>query len=178
MGTRTPIPDQEELAGPFGAEPGDPFGAEPERVQEELAPAVEISANLADLTRQYIDADRRQKELENELKEVKAAKALMEPILVERFSASQIQNQKLQTGETVYIRRDTYVSLITDEDGSHGEAHEALRRHGLDFLVKPNVNSQQLSGWYREKLKMEEEIPQDLLPYLNIADVFRVRVRQ
>ena len=164
----------QELADPFG--PDDQ--QEPETRQGELAPPVQIPTNLAGLTEQYIEVDRRVKELEIELKEQKELKARIEPVLVEQFSANRIQNQKLQTGETVYIRRDTYVSLVTGDDGGHDEAHDALRRNGLEYLVRDNVNSNQLSGWYREKLKQEEEIPQDLLPYLNISDVFRVRVRQ
>ena len=162
--------DREELVDPFGP------AEEPQTRQESLIPEGAMPVNLAELTQQYINTDHRKKELENELKEVKAQLARMEPVLVDRFAANNIQNQKLKSGETVFIRRDTYVSLATDDDGSHGEAHDALRRSGLEFLVKPNVNSHQLSGWYREKLKQEEEIPQDLLPYLNISDVYRVRV--
>lgn len=161
-------------------EPVDPFGhhEEPETTQRGLIPEGAMPVNLAELTQQYIEVDRRVKELDIELKEQKALKARIEPILVERFAANNIQNQKLTTGETVFVRRDTYVSLVTDEDGEHGEAHDALRRSGLDYLVKNNVNSLTLSAWYREKVKQEEEIPQDLLPYLNISEIFRVRVRQ
>ena len=124
------------------------------------------------LTEQYIEVDRRVKELEIELKEQKELKA------TDRARAGRagsrptgFRTRSSQTGETVYIRRDTYVSLVTGDDGGHDDAHDALRRNGLEYLVRDNVNSlTSYPRWYREKLKQEEEIPQDLLPYLNISD--------
>ena len=187
--TQTALERLEQMADPLPEQPADPFQeqlpdpfpeqpAEPATAQGTTPAVREISTNLAELTQQLTASDRRIKDLEIELKEEKAKYARIEPVVLEQFAANNMQNQKLKTGETIYIRHDTYVSLTTEEDGSREEAHEALRKNGLEFLVKDNVNSTQLSGWYREKVKQEEEIPEDLLPYLKISDVFRVRVRQ
>ena len=151
---------------------------QPEPFAPELIPQKPIPANLAEIIQELIDCDRRIKSLDAQIKEEKALYSRLEPVLVEQFAANNMQNQKMKTGETVFVRRDVYVSLVKAEDGSLGAAHQALRDHGLGDLVRDNVNGNQLSGWYRERMKQEEEIPVEILPYLNISDIFRVRVRQ
>ena len=148
----------------------EPFGPEP-------VEAPVMTGNLHDLIQAYIGCDRRIKELEVRLKEEKALKQKMQTPLLDQFAVNRIQNQKMETGETVFIHKNTQVSLRKNDAGELADAHQALRDHGLDYLVRDNVNGNQLSAWYREQMENEEEIPEELSPFLNVSNIFQVRVR-
>ena len=151
--------------------------AQPEPFGPETEKALPIPVNLQELTQAYIGCDRRIKELEARLKEEKALKQKMQAPLLDQFAANGIQNQKMDTGETVFIHKTTQVSLRKNDAGELADAHQALRDHGLDYLVRDNVNGNQLSAWYREQTENEEEIPEELSPFLNVSNIFQVRVR-
>ncbi len=152
------------------AEQQDPFGP------PEGAPAQPVSVNMNMMIQEFIEVDRRIRELDEKLKEEKATRTRMESMVADHFLMNNIKNQKMAGGQTVYLRGDTYVSLVHDEDGGLEQAHLALRQHGLEYLVQDRVNANQLSGWYRKARENEEEIPEELLPFLNVSNVYRVRV--
>ena len=148
---------------PFtGAEPGEPF---------------DQPITLQDLTNRMIELHREKQDLKTRSENNSAEIKLLEPVISKRFAAQQIQQQKNMTGETVYLQRDSWTSLVQDENGSAEEAHQALREHGLAWLVKDNVNGRTLSAWVREQEKQETEIPEDLLPFLKISNAYKVKVR-
>ena len=148
---------------PFtGAEPGEPF---------------DKPITLQDLTNRMIELHREKLDLKTRSENNSAEIKLLEPVIATQFAAQQIQQQKNMTGELVYLQRDLWTSLVQDETGSVEEAHQALRDHGLAWLVKDNVNGQTLSAWVREQEKQETEIPEDLLPFLKISKAYKVKVR-
>ena len=156
--TDEPNPDE-----PFtGAEPGEPF---------------DKPITLQDLTNRMIELHREKLDLKTRSENTSAEIKLLEPVISKLFAAQQIQQQKNMTGEMVYLQRDLWTSLVQDETGSVKEAHQALRDHGLAWLVKDNVNGKTLSAWVREQEKQETEIPEDLLPFLKISKVYKVKVR-
>ena len=145
---------------PFtGAEPGEPF---------------DKPITLQDLTNRMIELHREKRDLKTRTDNNAAEIKLLEPVISERYAAQQIQQQKTMNGETVYLQRELWASLVRDENGDLDAAHQALREHGLAWLVQDNVNGQKLSSWVREQ---ETEIPEDLLPYLKISKPYRVKVR-
>ena len=159
----------EELIGgtnpeePFtGAEPGEPF---------------DKPITLQDLTNRMIELHREKRDLKTRTDNNAAEIKLLEPVISERYAAQQIQQQKTMNGETVYLQQELWASLVRDENGDLEAAHQALREHGLAWLVQDNVNGQKLSSWVREQEKQETEIPEDLLPYLKISKPYRVKVR-
>ena len=155
-----PLTEEDE---PFtGAEPGEPF-VSPITLQD-------LTNRMIELYREKLDLKTRS---ENNTAEIK----LLEPVISTQFAAQQIQQQKNMKGETVFLHRDLWTSLVQDETGSVEEAHQALRDHGLAWLVKDNVNGRTLSAWVREQAKQETEIPEDLLPFLKISKAYRVKVR-
>ena len=148
---------------PFtGAEPGEPF---------------DKPITLQDLTNRMIELHREKLDLKTRSENNKAEIKLLEPVISTQFAAQQIQQQKNMTGEMVYLQRDLWTSLVQNETGSVEEAHQALRDHGLAWLVKDNVNGKTLSAWVREQEKLETEIPEDLLPFLKISKAYKVKVR-
>jgi hypothetical protein len=61
---------------------------------------------------------------------------------------------------------------------------EILRKHQLDWMIKPTVNGQTLSSWVREQERASdaidftafvESLPEDLRSVLRISEVFDVR---
>ena len=158
-----PNSDEPNSDEPFtGAEPGEPF---------------DQPITLQDLTNRMIELHQEKRDLKTRSENNSAEIKLLEPVISKRFAAQQIQQQKTMTGETVYLQRDSWTSLVQDEDGSMEEAHQALREHGLAWLVKDNVNGRTLSAWVREQEKQETEIPEDLLPFLKISKAYKVKVR-
>ena len=155
----------------LGANPNEPFtGAEPGEPFDQPITLQDLTNRLIELHREKLDLKTRS---ENNSAEIK----LLEPVISKRFAAQQIQQQKTMTGETVYLQRDSWTSLVQNKDGSMEEAHQALREHGLAWLVKDNVNGRTLSAWVREQEKQETEIPEDLLPFLKISKAYKVKVR-
>ena len=156
-------PDEPLTDEPFtGAEPGEPF---------------DKPITLQDLTDRMIELHREKRDLKTRSENNSAEIKLLEPVISKRFAAQQIQQQKNMNGEMVYLQRDLRASLVRDENGDLEEAHQALREHGLAWLVKDNVNGNSLSAWIREQKTQNTEIPEDLLPFLKISKPYRVKVR-
>ena len=153
----------------------EPFGNPMPGETETDAESAETS--LQSLVRRYIELHRRKRERRDEEKLDNAELEQLEPVIAEQFSKRQIQNQKTSSGETIYIQQEIWASLVTDEDGTKTSAHEALRKHDLEWLVEDNVNGQRLSSWVRERVRNNEEIDEDLLPFLRISKPYRVKVR-
>ena len=80
-------------------------------------------------------------------------------------------------GETIYLAKEIWASLVRDEDGSVDEAHKALQEHGLGYLVQDKVDSRSLSAWVREQRREKTEIPEALLPFPKISEAYRVKTR-
>ena len=78
---------------------------------------------------------------------------------------------------TVYIQKTTRISLKDGPDGSKDHAHAVMREHGLDILIKDNVNGNSLSKWYREEIKAGETVPEPLMAIFNVNEQRNVNVR-
>ena len=159
----------EEIIG--GANPEEPFtGAEP-------GEPFDKPVTLQDLTNRMIELHREKQDLKSRTENNSAEIKLLEPVIAEQYAALQIQQQKNMKGEMVYLQRQLWASLVKDENDSPEAAHQALREHGLAWLMQDNVNGQKLSAWVREQERQKTEIPEDLLPYLKISKPYQVKVR-
>ena len=145
--------------------------------QPEGATQEEAEFNLQSLVNRRIELHRRKQERKEDEDRDNAELARIDPIISERFAALQIRQQKSLSGETIYIQRETYVSLVRDENGDLSQAHQAMQENGLGWMVQDNVNAQRLAGWVREQERNNAEIPEGLLPFLKISRPYRVRVR-
>ena len=155
----------------------DPFaGNGPSGENEPQPPRTAADVRVEEVAAEMVETSNEIKELESRIKEKKARYAQLETVIVENFARMRISSMKMSTGQNVHIRKDTYASLVKDDNGSHDGAHQALRDNGLGWLVDPKVNLNSLSGWCREQEKQEQEIPESILPFLKISQVFRVRV--
>ena len=153
----------------------EPFGEPMPGEEPEPEPMTEVT--LQSLVNRMIELQRKKRERKDEEDRDNAELKRIEPIISQQFAARQIQQQKNTEGVTVYLQRETWASLVKDENGSLDDAHEALRSNDLGWLVQDNVNGQRLSSWVREKEKQKEEIPASLLPFLKISKPYKVKVR-
>ena len=111
--------------------------------------------------------------LEADLKRRKEELRRQEDQILETFAHDGIQNMKTASGQTVYLNREVFARLVGDTK----KAHTALRRAGLGDFIKSTVNAQTLRAYVREKEESEEELPKGLQPYIDVAEVYRLRVR-
>ncbi len=177
-----PFTEESAPAGAAGLPPAgqvNPGVENPETFTEKaMPPDKELPSSLEEIVQRSIELRRENRDLKNRMDANAAEINRLDPIITEQFARRQIQSQKRTTGETIYIEKSVYASLVRDDDGEHSGAHQALREHGLEWLVRDNVNSNALSAYVREQRKLETEIPEGLLPFLKISEVYRVKVRQ
>jgi hypothetical protein len=75
----------------------------------------------------------------------------------------------------VFVRRDIWARAAEEREEA---LFAALRRNGLGHFVRPTVNVQTLSAWYREQQKAHEEVPDDIQASLHVSEKFSVRTRK
>ena len=125
---------------------------------------------LSVLVSEYAALTEERRKLEAEVKRMAADLAAREEVLLEEFAKAGIQNIKTSAGQTVYLNREIFAKLV----GDHEEALDAFRQAGLGDFVKESVNAQTLRAYVRE---MDEVLPEGLQPYIDITEVFRMRMR-
>ena len=125
---------------------------------------------LSTLVSEFADLTEQRRKLEVEVKKLATDLAAREEKLVEGFAQAGIQNIKTATGQTIYLNREIFAKLVGDQK----KAYTAFRRAGLGDFVKETVNSNTLRAWVRE---MDEVLPKGLQPYIDVTEVFRMRMR-
>ena len=125
---------------------------------------------LSVLVAKYASKTEARRKLDAESKRLATEIAALDARLVEEFAKTGIQNVKTASGQTVYLNREIFATLT----GDLKKAKTALRRAGLGEFIKEGVNSQTLRAYVRE---MDEVLPRGLQPYIDIKEVFRIRMR-
>jgi len=125
---------------------------------------------LSVLVAEYAQKTEQRRQLDAESKRLATEIAALDEQLVEQFAQAGIQNIKTKTGQTVYLNREVFAKLI----GDHKKALTAFRRAGLADFIKETVNANTLRAYVRE---MDEVLPRGLQPYVDITEVYRMRMR-
>ena len=125
---------------------------------------------LSDLVRDYADLTEERRKLEGEVNHIKTTLANLEERLAQEFAQAGIQNIKTASGQTVYLNREIFAKLVGDPK----KARTALRRAGLGDFIKEGVNANTLRAYVRE---MDEVIPRGLQPYIDVTEVYKMRMR-
>ena len=131
---------------------------------------IQTEISLSTLVSEFVDLTKQRRDLEAQVNVLKTELVAREEKLVEGFARAGIQNIKTKTGQTVSLRREVYAKLTGDQKKSY----TALRRAGLGDFIKEGVNTQTLSAYVRE---LEEVLPKGLQPYIDVTEVFRMRMR-
>ena len=130
----------------------------------------ESKVQLSTLVSQYANLTIKRRDLEAEANRLKTELLAIEEKLVEEFSQAGVQNVKTTAGQTVYLNREVFAKLVGDQK----KAYTALRRAGLGDFVKETVNAQTLRAYVRE---VDEVLPKGLQPYIDITEIYRMRMR-
>ena len=125
---------------------------------------------LSVLVAEYAQKTEQRRKLDSESKRLATEIAALDEKLVEAFAQAGIQNIKTKSGQTVYLNREVFAKLV----GDHKKALTAFRRAGLADFVKETVNANTLRAYVRE---MDEVLPKGLQPYVDITEVYRMRMR-
>ena len=131
---------------------------------------IKTEQSLSTLVSEFADLTEQRRKLEAEVKKLATDLAAREERLVEEFGQAGIQNIKTKTGQTIYLNREIFAKLTGDQK----KAYTAFRRAGLGDFVKETVNANTLRAWVRE---MDEVLPEGLQPYIDVTEVFRMRMR-
>ena len=125
---------------------------------------------LSVLVAKYAQKTEARRKLDSESKRLATEIAALDARLVEEFAKTGIQNVKTAAGQTVYLNREIFATLT----GDLKKAKTALRRAGLGEFIKEGVNAQTLRAYVRE---MDEVLPKGLLPFIDVTEIYRVRMR-
>lgn len=138
------------------------------------------------LINQYAELRARRDALKAELDDVnKRIETLGDACQIE-FAENGIDSMRCAHG-TLYVARTLWAGAVQVEgaDGkTHGDAErtaEALRRAGLEWMVKPSFNVQTLSAWVREQPRDEQGeiiLPDALKGNISITEKPEIRLRK
>ena len=131
---------------------------------------IKTEETLSVLVAKYAQKTEARRKLDSESKRLATEIAALDARLVEEFAKTGIQNVKTASGQTVYLNREIFATLT----GDLKKAKTALRRAGLGEFIKEGVNSQTLRAYVRE---MDEVLPKGLLPFIDVTEIYRIRMR-
>ena len=131
---------------------------------------IKTEEKLSVLVAEYASKTEARRKLDAESKRLATEIAALDERLVEEFAKTGIQNVKTAAGQTVYLNREIFATLT----GDLKKAKTALRRAGLGGFIKEGVSAQTLRAYVRE---MDEVLPKGLLPYIDVTEIYRVRMR-
>ncbi len=134
---------------------------------------MQLTLNMTQV-QEYAALVARKRELEAELRAIQDRLNEMEPGLVEQLIEAGVQHVRVG-GQTVYLQQEIWASPA---DGDYDALCDALERAGLGDMVVRRVHHHTLTAWVRELRKAEEEIPEEVRPYLKISETYRLRVRK
>lgn len=106
-----------------------------------------MSDMVKDLLNKYVEAERKKREVEEQLQEAKRALQDIAEQVLEMFETTGLQNLKLEGGVTIALRTDIRARIPADK---REEAYEAFKENGLDGLVKETIHPKTLESWVRE----------------------------
>jgi hypothetical protein len=134
---------------------------------------IKTEEKLSVLVAEYASKTEARRKLDAESKRLATEIAALDARLVDEFAKAGIQNVKTASGQTVYLNREIFAKLVGDPK----KAYTALRRAKLGDLIMEGVNASKLKSYVREVQAMDEVLPRGLQPYIDITEVFRIRMR-
>ena len=131
---------------------------------------------LGERVNEYVALTQAIRAIEDDLKWRKDELRKLEERLLETFAQDGIRNMKTAAGQTVYLNRELFARLVGDPEQAHSHTAGGYTP-GLGDFIRPMVNAQTLRAYVREKEESEEEMPEGLQPYIDVTEVYRLRVR-
>ncbi|MDQ0340245.1 hypothetical protein J2S00_003050 [Caldalkalibacillus uzonensis] len=127
--------------------------------------------SLAD---QLLNLREAKEDLESRLKEINKELEKVENELVEQMRVNELERFNFR-GKLFYQQAKTWASPKKE----HKEyVYQWLKENGYADLVKETVHSQSFSSLINEMLEEEGEVPDDLMPFINLTEKVGIRVRK
>lgn len=123
---------------------------------------------------EFCALDRRRRELEDELEEIKRRRASLESMLLENFHDLGLQNMNVD-GMTLYIRTNQYATKRSDV--TMEQVCQVIRRLGRSDMVSEGYHPSSLKSWVKELLE-NGEVPGELSEVLNIGETYSLQTRK
>jgi hypothetical protein len=162
---------QENVAGVEDAAPNT-AGKGDKDEKEEPADTAQLDG-FAGLLTDFIRLSKRKRELEDDLKVVKAKLADLNDPLAEQMGANGVQ-RATKDGLTVYLRTDRFVSKRADVDTD--QACQVLEGWGWGYIVKESYNASSLRSLVVEKVDDGQPLPLDFDQFFNLSEKTTVGV--
>ena len=122
----------------------------------------------------YVNLVKKKRDLESQLKKVKAIIEEKEPEILQHFQKHSLQNINLN-GLTLYLKRELWAGRAKGVENE--DAIKALQDAGLSEFASNRVNIASLSGYLRELDRDSEPFPKALEGIINLKEVFKIGSR-
>lgn len=122
-----------------------------EDVDDATEHAENMSKTLTERVRKFVTLTKRKREIETETATLDAQLSKLSELLIDGFADEGVTNMTVD-GMNVYINATPRCSLGDPEQA----LKDLLGDADTQYLVKPTVNTQSLSAFYREKIKEVE----------------------
>lgn len=139
----------------------------PEKPFEDMTPA--------ERRRLWAEWKRERERREGELEAVVAQMQRLQDFIVADFIEAEEQSARLADGRLVHLKHRTTASKR--DDVSIAQFHGALAAAGLDYLIKPSVNSTSLASAVKQ-LKKDNKLPENFEDFVNVGSIVTVGVRK
>lgn len=127
-----------------------------------------------DALREYVELTDRKRTIEAERRDINDRLDKLEEKLLSQFEEQGMQNIKIG-GASVYLHRQLWAK---PKDGDKPKAVEALKRAGLDEMVKETFNVHTVSAYFREAEANEQPTPPELDDAFDLNETYSLRVRR
>lgn len=132
-------------------------------------------APFAGLLSDFVELEKKRRDLEAELDDCKKQIAKLQEPLTEHFAASNMQNCKAG-GLTVFLKTTKYVNKRSDVETA--EICAVLESLGLGYMVSEGYSASSLKSRVNEYLENDEPVPDPLASLLKIGEVTKLATRR
>lgn len=125
--------------------------------------------------KEFAELTRQKKEIEGELKPIKARIGELSETLVSIMIEEQVPKMEVD-GFTLSMRTETYVGITNEVDNATRQLSDLLIEHGFDSIVKPGTRD--LKSLVKSFSDEGEEVPEWLSPLLKTSTETKLSARK
>ena len=133
--------------------------------------------------RMFIDLTAQKRNLQDLLKEIQGQLNELELDILNYFIEEK-RNNVTQNGYTIYLKKQIYAKVISDDTDENGQARQraayALKDAGDHWskLVKEDFNTKTLTAALKEWLDDKKPLPESFEGVISVSEVYDVLVRK
>lgn len=137
----------------------------------------------ASYVKSYVALHNEKREAERSLASIKKQIADVEPHVMDHLTQMGYDNIKVD-GTTIYIKRNLRANIVGGVDKE--AMAEAFKKFDMEYLIKPTVNANSLSSYFRNEEDaldtppedVADLVPEELREFVKLFEQFQLGVRQ